>query len=128
MPSATITAGRMDSTWRNRNGSHAATSAGAGFRFSGGRHLITLAMYTSSRLNPIASIIFVRSWPARPTKGMPWMSSSRPGASPTNIRRAFGFPTPNTIWRRPCWCSAHRVQSPRSSRIAGRLTTPARGN
>src|SRR5713226_4286204 len=40
----------------------------------------------------------VRSWPARPTNGSPWMSSSRPGASPMNIRSAFGLPTPYTTW------------------------------
>ena len=36
-------------------------------------------------------MIFVSSWPARPTNGSPWMSSSAPGASPTNIRSAFGI-------------------------------------
>src|SRR5262245_444314 len=67
-------------------------------------------------------MIFVSSWPARPTKGMPWTSSSAPGASPTNIRSASGFPTPNTIWRRPCVCSLQRVQSPISVRTAIRAS------
>ena len=40
---------------------------------------------------PMASMIFVSSCPARPTNGSPWMSSSAPGASPTNIRSAFGI-------------------------------------
>ena len=39
---------------------------------------------------PIASMIFVSSCPARPTKGTPCTSSSPPGASPTNIKSAQG--------------------------------------
>ena len=38
------------------------------------------------------------SLPERPTNGRPSMSSSRPGASPTNITRAFGLPSANTSW------------------------------
>ena len=60
---------------------------------------------------PIASMIFVSSWPARPTNGSPCRSSSSPGASPTNINRACGLPTPNTTWRRPSVCSLQRVQA-----------------
>ena len=56
-------------------------------------------------------MIFVSSWPARPTNGSPWTSSSAPGASPTNISAARGLPTPNTTWRRPSPPSLHRVQS-----------------
>ena len=41
-------------------------------------------------MRPIASIIFVSSWPARPTNGTPCSSSSAPGASPTNISSAVG--------------------------------------
>ena len=74
-----MTFGLIVSTWRNRNGSHCATSSGSGLRFSGGRHLMTFAMYTSSRFSPIASMICVSFWPARPTNGMPWMSSSAAG-------------------------------------------------
>ena len=36
--------------------------------------------------NLMAAMILVRSWPARPTNGRPWRSSSAPGASPTNMR------------------------------------------
>ena len=50
-----------------------------------------------------------RSFPAWPTNGMPCWSSWKPGASPTNIRSAFGWPFPNTTCVRP-WESAHRVQ------------------
>ena len=38
-------------------------------------------------------MIFVRSWPALPTKGSPCRSSSAPGASPTNSQ--FCIQTPN---------------------------------
>ena len=61
-------------------------------------------------------MIFVSSWPARPTNGSPWMSSSAPGASPTNIRSAFGLPTPKTTCLRPSVCSLQRVQSARARR------------
>src|SRR5262245_45785701 len=37
-----------------------------------------------------------RSLPAWPTNGSPCLSSWKPGASPTNMRSAFGSPTPNT--------------------------------
>ncbi len=77
-----------------------ATSSGSGLRLLGGRHFRTLAMKTSSRFFPIASMIFVRSWPARPTKARPCSSSSRPGASPTNMSSAFGLPWPNTMFVR----------------------------
>ena len=53
-------------------------------------------------------MIFVSSWPARPTNGSPCRSSSAPGASPTNIRSAFGLPTPKTtcVGRACAACSA----------------------
>jgi len=38
----------------------------------------------------------VSSLPARPTKGSPCRSSSCPGPSPTNTRRGWGLPVPNT--------------------------------
>src|SRR5438128_5356841 len=55
-----------------------------------------------------------RSFPAAPTNGTPCLSSWKPGASPTNIRSAFGLPDPNTTCVRPCG-SAHFVQ-PETSR------------
>jgi hypothetical protein len=90
-------------------------SSSWGVRFSGGRHLITLQMYVSSRFKPMASMILSSSWPARPTKGRPVRSSSRPGPSPAKSSRAFGLPSPNTMWLRP-ECSRQRVQSPISCR------------
>ena len=44
-----------------------------------------------------ASMILVRSCPARPTKGSPWRSSSAPAASPKKATRARGLPTPKTV-------------------------------
>src|SRR5262245_46947677 len=41
------------------------------------------------------------SLPAWPANGIPCWSSWNPGASPTNIRSAFGFPAPKTTWVRP---------------------------
>src|SRR5271165_5333524 len=67
---------------------------------------------------PMALIMLLSNWPARPTKGSPCTSSSAPGPSPTNIKSAQGLPTPKTICLRPCLCSLQRVQSPRSSRIS----------
>ena len=45
-------------------------------------------------------MIFVRSCPARPTNGRPWLSSSSPGASPTKTSLAFALPSPKTRLRR----------------------------
>src|SRR5437870_13569155 len=38
--------------------------------------------------NPIALIILLSNWPARPTNGSPCSSSSAPGALPMNIKSA----------------------------------------
>src|SRR4249920_3151305 len=57
----------------------------------------------------------VSSRPARPTNGMPCLSSSAPGPSPTNTRSAAGSPSPNTTWLRPWVASGHFVQA-RASR------------
>src|SRR5437879_4070549 len=54
------------------------------------------------------------SLPAWPTNGRPCLSSWNPGASPTNIRSAFGSPTPKTTCVRPSE-SRQRVQ-PATSR------------
>ncbi len=83
-----------------------------------GRHLRTLAMYTSARDKAIASIILVSNWPAKPTKGSPCRSSSAPGASPTNINSASGFPTPKTTGGRVRASTGHLVQTSTGPRIA----------
>src|SRR5262245_55971637 len=69
----------------------------------------------------MASIICVRSFPARPTKGRPCASSSAPGPSPTKMSWAFGLPSPKTILVRVL-CSLQRVHSPRSSRICSSVS------
>ena len=61
-------------------------------------------------------MIFVRSWPARPTNGSPCASSSAPGASPTNINSARGLPTPKTTCVREATKCGQRVQE----RMTGR--------
>ncbi len=71
-------------------------SSGFGSRFPGGRDFRMLQMYTSDLFRPIALIIFSSSCPALPTKGLPWASSSAPGASPTKTIIASGFPSPGT--------------------------------
>ena len=50
------------------------------------------------RARPIPLVIMsVSRTPARPTKGRPVRSSSAPGASPMNISRAVGRPSPKTV-------------------------------
>ena len=41
--------------------------------------------------------ILSSSWPARPTKGLPMRSSSRPGASPISITRPSATPSAKTV-------------------------------
>ena len=74
----------------------------------------------------MAVIMLFSSCPALPTKGMPCASSSAPGPSPTNIRRAVGSPSPKTSLLRPL-CSAQRVQSPMSSRMICRAAARSAG-
>src|SRR5262245_49865061 len=68
------------------------------------------------------------SFPAAPTNGMPCLSSWKPGASPTNIRSAPGFPEPKTTCVRPP-ASAQRVQpatcSPYAWSSVAAATAPA---
>ncbi len=66
-------------------------------------------MKTFSRVSPISSSSWFSSWPARPTKGSPWRSSSAPGASPTNISSASALPAPKTVLARVS-CRGHLVQ------------------
>src|SRR5436309_7669071 len=113
-PSVATTVGRISSSWRKRCGSQAAISSGCGSRFPGGRHLRTLAMKTSSRAIPISVRSFSSSLPAAPTNGTPCWSSWNPGASPTNISSASGWPEPKTACVRVEW-SGQRVQQATSS-------------
>src|SRR5215218_8803252 len=59
----------------------------------------------------------LRSWPEGPTNGMPWRSSWKPGASPTNIRSARGSPWPKTTWVRLSY-RRQRVQPAASAATA----------
>ena len=52
--------------------------------------------------SPIPASSVSSSFPACPTNGTPCWSSWNPGASPTNIRSAFGSPEPKTTCVRPC--------------------------
>src|SRR5882762_2945773 len=69
----------------------------------------------------MASIIWVKSFPARPTNGNPWASSSAPGPSPTKTSCAVALPSPKTILLRVV-CSLQRVHSPRSARTTGSVS------
>src|SRR6185295_4263012 len=64
----------------------------------------------SARDNPADCRRSFRSFPAAPTNGSPCWSSWKPGASPTNMTVACGFPTPNTTWLRPSLASLQRWQ------------------
>ena len=44
----------------------------------------------------MADKILSNNFPARPTNGLPFISSCSPGASPTKSKDAFGSPTPKT--------------------------------
>src|SRR5256885_3881370 len=109
LPSVATTRGWISSICRQRCASHASISSGIGSRFPGGRHLSTLATYTSARVSPIPDSSWSSSLPAAPTNGTPCLSSWKPGASPTNIRSAAGSPEPKTTWVRPA-ARGQRVQ------------------
>src|SRR5437868_14962563 len=81
-----------------------------GSRFIGGRHLRTLVMYTSDRLNEIRASSVSRSLPAAPTNGSPCLSSLNPGASPTIFTLAGHGPTPGTACVRVA-CSPHDLHA-----------------
>jgi hypothetical protein len=55
-----------------------------------------LVMKTSWRLSPIWASSVSRRRPAAPTKGRPWTSSLKPGASPTIMMSAGTGPLPGT--------------------------------
>src|SRR5256885_6838670 len=124
LPSVATTRGWISSICLQRCASHASISSGIGSRFPGGRHLSTLATYTSARVSPIPDSSWSSSLPAAPTNGTPCLSSWKPGASPTNIRSAPGSPEPKTTCVRPP-ASAQRVQPATSSRYAWRSVTAA---
>src|SRR5207245_3412306 len=73
-------------------------------------HFNVLQTYTSARASPIPSSSRSSSLPAWPTNGSPCLSSWKPGASPTSIRSASGWPFPKTTCVRPS-ASRQRVQT-----------------
>ncbi len=113
-PMQTSKSGSASSICRWMNGRQIADSCGVGVRLPGGRHGTMLAMYADVRSSPIAAIMRSSSLPERPTNGKPSISSSRPGASPTNITRACGLPSANTSWV----AVVRRAQPSKRSRIA----------
>ena len=70
-------------------------------RLNRGSGLKGLAAMRTRRAMPMAASIRSNNCPARPTKGLPCMSSSRPGASPMIITRAAGLPSKKTRFRAP---------------------------
>src|SRR4051812_25937795 len=60
----------------------------------------------------------VNNAPARPTNGRPVRSSSAPGASPTNISRAAGLPSPKTVRDRDAASIGHLVHAATSAASA----------
>src|ERR687894_1998974 len=114
-PIATTTFGSTAASWATRYGRQELTSEGFGERGGepGGRHLFTVVIYTLSRSSPTSESSRSRSIPEAPWKGLPSLSSLKPGASPTTNSSAFRGPSPNTT----CvleWHSPHFVQ-PRAS-------------
>src|SRR5918998_1163371 len=114
-PIATTTFGSTAASWATRYGRQELTSEGFGERGGepGGRHLFTVVIYTLSRSSPTTESSRSRSIPEAPWKGLPSLSSLKPGASPTTNSSAFRGPSPNTT----CvleWHSPHFVQ-PRAS-------------
>src|SRR5690348_8848555 len=73
----------------------------------------------------MASISCVSNFPARPTKGSPWRSSSWPGPSPTKTSSAVEPPAPKTMLVR-FWQSLQRLQSPMSARMRSRVSPATR--
>ena len=61
----------------------------------------------ASLLKPIENSILSKSCPARPTKGSPCKSSSRPGASPIIIILADGEPAEKTAFLAPYFKSQY---------------------
>ena len=97
LPSEQITRGWISSICRNRWPSQASISTGCGIPVAGRpalEHVGDEALPCAS--SPISASSWSSSLPARPTNGLPCLSSLNPGASPTNIRSASGSPVPNT--------------------------------
>lgn len=90
-----------NSTSAMRRGRQDSNSAGSGLLSSLVRstHPHVFVMRSCSRCNPASESSSSSNFPARPTNGLPCLSSSRPGASPTRRMRASQAPLPSTHWR-----------------------------
>jgi len=96
VPKVTITLGFTISICVFKNGQHRSISCGVGVRLFIGRALTIFVMKTSDRSIPHCANVLLSSCPARPTNVFFCISSSFPGASPTNMSVALVFPSPNT--------------------------------
>lgn len=94
-PSSTSITGFMISICDRSQGMQTDASAGVGTLFPGGLHFTILLINICSFLvNPQAIRILSSNCPDNPTKGLPCISSSLPGASPISIIPACGLPSP----------------------------------
>ena len=109
----------MVSICLSKYGVQVSISRGLGSRFLGGLHFTMFVMKTCSLENPICDKSVSRNLPAVPTKGSPLSSSELPGASPMNIIRLWGFPTPGTAFLRD-FQSGHFVQTVTSDATSSR--------
>ena len=61
-----------------------------------GRYFTGLVINTSCSCRPISFMSERKSFPERPTNGLPVLASSFPGASPIKTILASAFPSPGT--------------------------------
>lgn len=82
----------------SRNCLHILRSSSLGILFAGGLHFTIFVMNTSDLRMPTLSRTSSNILPAVPTNGLPFSSSSLPGASPINIILACIPPSPGTAF------------------------------
>jgi hypothetical protein len=116
----------MSSGWMiriclSRYGVQVSISSGLGSRFFGGLHFTMFVMKTLSLDDFICDNRVSRNLPAVPTKGSPLMSSELPGASPMNMIRLLGLPTPGTAFLRDSH-RGHFVQTITSEATASNVS------
>src|ERR1019366_8136597 len=72
-------------------------------------------------------MIRVSNWPALPTNGSPWVSSSAPGASPMNMSCALMSPTPKTTFLRAATRLGHLTHAVARWRSSAKAAALASG-
>ena len=113
-PRQTTKCGLLHLDGAQQKGRHIEVSCSVGVRLPGGRQNIVLVMKTDvprsgdCRDRPMAASMRSSNWPERPTKGLPWISSSRPGASPISITWLVDCRRRSTDWWRSS--SADRLE------------------